>query len=449
MNNSSERIVATRIPEPKLQFYNGTHISPRKILDLKPFSYKKLLDEEIHIKILTDTETEYLCKKLVNHLINGYSTLNASFPSFREVFGGKLLFEENSDIKISSSKNLLVDLEESLDALRSSRSRGIVIVGLKALSMDNYIRAKIKVMEGYSSLNIRSQFIKKETIEKHVRSGSYAYLLMNMATAIYAKAGGIPWKLSRSILSTNGLILGISFSRKRIPSGKEVIYYGAIELFDKYGEHLFTQIKMFTAHPEQLKTKGLFVPYEILKPILTNAIKQYGKPPQIIIHKSSPFADEEIKAIEEVTTAHNALYIFAHIKSNTVYRAYDPLASDFSIQRGLMLLRLFRSSRWPQYIIFTTGKLYRSAEERGKLGTPRPLEVTIDINTDVSTNVFTWSNYIGHQILALTKLDWNTTDPEIREPITIKYSRKAAQIAPEILNQDSRDYIVRDIRDLM
>lgn len=449
MSTSFERIIATRILEPKLQFYNGTHISPRRIVFLKPFSYKKLLDEEIHLKLLTDTETLYLCKKLVNHLINGYSTLNASIPPFREVFGGKLVFEENSDIKITSSENLLVDLEESLDALRSYRSRGIVIVALKTLSTDNYISAKIKVMEGYSKLNIRSQFIKKETIEKHVSNGGYAYLLMNVATAIYAKAGGIPWRLSRSVLSTNGLILGISFSRKRVTSDKEVIYYGAIELFDKYGEHLLTQIRAFTAHPEQLKTKGLFVPYEILKPILTNAIKQYGKVPQIIIHKSSPFVDEEIKAIEEVATEHEAFYIFAHIKSNTVYRAYDPSASDFSIQRGLMLLRSFRSSRWPQYIIFTTGRLYRSAEERGKLGTPRPLEITINTNINMSTNVFTWSNYIGQQILALTKLDWNTTDPEIREPITIKYSRKAAQIAPKILNPWLRDYRVTDIRDLM
>jgi len=51
--------------------------------------------------------------------------------------------------------------------------------------------------------------------------------------------------------------------------------------------------------------------------------------------------------------------------------------------------------------------------------------------------------------LALTKLDWNTTDPEIRMPITIKYSRKAAQIAPEILYSQTPDLKIADIRDLM
>ena len=58
-------------------------------------------------------------------------------------------------------------------------------------------------------------------------------------------------------------------------------------------------------------------------------------------------------------------------------------------------------------------------------------------------------SYIGEQVLALTKLDWNNTDPEVREPITIKYSRRAAQIAPEILNFNAPDLRIADIRDLM
>jgi hypothetical protein len=45
-----------------------------------------------------------------------------------------------------------------------------------------------------------------------------------------------------------------------------------------------------------------------------------------------------------------------------------------------MLLRLSKSSKWIQYIIFTTGRLYRTVLERGKLGTPRPLELAIDTN---------------------------------------------------------------------
>lgn len=49
----------------------------------------------------------------------------------------------------------------------------------------------------------------------------------------------------------------------------------------------------------------------------------------------------------------------------------------------------------------------------------------------------------------MTKLDWNTTDPEVRELITIKYSRKTAQIAPESSKLTGPRFKDIDIRDLM
>jgi len=443
----SQKIVATYVEEPRLQFYVGEHISPRRIITLKPFSYRDLLNKEIHVKLLADEETRDLGIELINHIVNGHAAFNEHMPSFYSVFGAKLIFNKDSDVVKTSPSNLLIDLEETIKTLRTE-PRGVIVISLKDLPGDIYTQAKLKTL----GQTIRTQFVKKETIEKHAGSRGYIYLLMNIATAIYTKAGGVPWRLSRSITPTKGLILGISFSKKRVKiSDKEVIYYGAIQLLDRHGEHLYTEIKMFTATPGDLQTKGLFIPYDKMKSILIGAIKKYGKVPYIIIHKSSPIVDEELKAVQDAVNEHSSkdyptFYVFAHIKSNTIYRAYDPSVLDHSIRRGLMLLRSVKSSKWVQYILFTTGRLYKMASVRDKLGTPRPLEVAI------STNILDTSrlpSHIGQQILALTKLDWNTTDPEIRMPITIKYSRKAAQIAPKALYTQALDLRVADIRDLM
>jgi hypothetical protein len=448
-----QKISATYIPEPRLQFYMGEHISPRRIVTLKPFSFRNLLDKEIYIKLLTDIETRELGIKLINHLIKGHSAFNEHIPPFYEIFGAKLVFDKNSDVVITTPNELLVNLENTFNSLKTI-PRGIIIITFKDLPSNVYSRTKIRTLQRSTNLeqSLRTQFIRKEIIEKYTGTKGHIYLLMNIATAIYTKASGVPWKLSRSITPTKGLILGISFSRKRIKvSDKEVIYYGAIQLLDRHGEHLYTEIKMFTSTLEELSTKGYFVPYDKMKSILSASIDKYGKVPYIIIHKSSPIVDEEIKAVQEVINKYSnkdypIFYIFAHIKSNTIYRAYDPSASDYSIRRGLMLLRSIKSNKYIQYILFTTGRLYKSMSERDKLGTPRPLEVAINTNMpDISR----LPNYIGEQILALTKLDWNTTDPEIRMPITIKYSRKAAQIAPEILYSQTPDLKIADIRDLM
>jgi len=222
-------------------------------------------------------------------------------------------------------------------------------------------------------------------------------------------------------------------------------------LLDRHGEHLYTEIRVFTASPKQLQTKGLFVPYDKLKEILNHALEKYRRVPHIVVHKSAPLVDEEVKAVEEVAESQSGgaeeeyptFYTLVHVKSSTIYRAYDPSASDYSVQRGLMLLRSSKSDRWDNYVLFTTGRLYKAARERGKLGTPRPLELA------VKTNMPQAPRDIGEQILALTKLDWNTTDPEVRMPITITYSRKAAQMAPEILGTKLPNLKIADIRDFM
>jgi len=454
-------VKAVRIPEPSLQFYLGTHLSPRAVMTLKPFSYKDFLDRRAKIKLLADRDTYDLAAKLVNHLIGGYSYLGEGYPGFYHVFGVKLEFNKDSDSKIVTLDDLPVNIEEALDQLKSELgshvggSAGAVIVAVKDLPDNIYKLSKKKVMLSYGRLNLRLQFVRKQTLEGYTGTKSYAYLLMNIATALYAKMGGIPWKLARSVFPTKGLILGISFSRRRLKkSDKEVIYYGAIQVFDRFGEHLDTQIKMFVA-PKDLVTKGLYVPRDEMVKILENAIRRYGvggddriPVTMIAIHKSAPITSEELYAVKEVVDRysgqHPLFYIFAHVKGNTIYRAYDPSAQDYSVQRGLMLLRSGTSGKLAQYIIFTTGRFYKGVTERGKLGTPKPLELAIDTNIPNLA-----PSYIGVQVLALTKLDWNTTDPEVREPITIKYSRRAAEMAPLLLESDRRDMVIADLRDLM
>lgn len=70
--------------------------------------------------------------------------------------------------------------------------------------------------------------------------------------------------------------------------------------------------------------------------------------------------------------------------------------------------------------------------------TPRPLELEVEENaTPYSVRDF------AQQVLGLTKLDWNTTDLEIRMPITIKYARKVAALTQYLA------FTVTDVRDLM
>ena len=78
------------------------------------------------------------------------------------------------------------------------------------------------------------------------------------------------------------------------------------------------------------------------------------------------------------------------------------------------------------------------------MGTPKPLELDVIENTG-QLNAGT----VAYQVLALTKLDWNTTEMEIRKPITLKYSKRAAKLAVYTLSREKETMKIGDIRDLM
>ena len=77
---------------------------------------------------------------------------------------------------------------------------------------------------------------------------------------------------------------------------------------------------------------------------------------------------------------------------------------------------------------------------RNRPGTPRPIEINIHENTAPLT-----INNVARQILALTKLDWNNTEIEVREPITIKYARKAAKLKQHATSLQLERIDVRDL----
>ena len=438
------------VQEPRISFYLGEDWNPRRIIKLKPFTYMALKDQEIVLKVLTDVETEKLTVKMVNKLINGYRGSYYFYPPFIDVYGMQIRFDEKEGVTHIDEGSAFSKLEEVADSIIETNSPGIIMLSTRGLPSSVYRRVKLRIIARYSKKNLRTQFVNKQRINDLMDKSGFEFFLLNLATAIYAKAGGTPWKLSRSLVETRGLIIGISFARRKEERGDEVIYYGAVELLDRYGEHLFTRMKMFIGSRRKVETKGLYVPYENMVDLLENAIKQYGAPPLLIIHKSSPFVeDEEIKAINDVLGKYSGrgiqiALIAVHVKRNVIYRLFDTDAKDYSPARGYLLVDEGGSAIHRGIILFTTGRL-QGEDSRKKLGTPKPIELDVIANTMGKTK----PEWLAKQVLGLTKLDWNTTEPEIRIPITIKYSNKAAKLASYILAQELPDLLIGDIRDLM
>jgi len=433
---------AIQLPEPKIQFFQCLpQVNPRNIYKCKPFSYEffaaNASNNEITLKVITEADYVEQAGKFIEHLIYGIG--KRPYFGFSNIFGVNIDFDINNDIKTTTSQDLNLIVKEVVDELYGSPSI-ICIIGSSELISPNYKSLKAEVIRSFSHRGVRLQFIRRDTIESFKGQYGYEFILLNIATAIYAKCGGVPWKLADPTLVTTGLIIGIAFHRKR-SEDKARIYYGSIQLLDEYGDHLYTRIRMY--HFEKGETEGLYIPYNIMKDIMMDILRNFKKVPLIIVHKSAPFVEDEDArgirdAINDVFGNEKPFYALIHIKRNIIYRGYDLSATDVSIKRGLLLVNQDLNNK---HILFTTG---RTNSSRRKLGTPKPLELYVYENNSPLN-----ATEISEQVLALTKLDWNTTEMEIRSPITLKYSTRAARLAPYLLSESKTDMQIGDIRDLM
>ena len=169
---------------------------------------------------------------------------------------------------------------------------------------------------------------------------------------------------------------------------------------------------------------------ELASEIITEAVSLYRRqrnnqdPRRVVIHKSSPFRNEEIEGFDEAL-ANIETVDYVHINEHSGIRlfpegdAYPPIRGTFVYSKTKLVL-------------YTTGYVPLLDTSKGS-SFPFPLFLRA-FRMDSSPE------QIWKEIMALTKLDWNNADFNARVPVTISVARKVGDIPSEPSLQDIDDF---------
>jgi hypothetical protein len=282
-----------------------------------------------------------------------------------------------------------------------------------------------------------SQYVELDTLDKS-RQGS---VLRNFAVASYAKVGGIPWQLKAPVI-TNSCVIGISFQILKTASsspGQRTII-GVAEMVDEFGSHLTMGVSTAEVADEDVRRfqrefNALYVPSDLMEQLIKGVLSRYGHrpdlalPERLIIHKTTAFHEEEISGLQAGLEQLEAdiEYALVHIKEDTIHRVYRE--TDKKAVRGMLLtLR----NDLPQAVLWTVGKVpcrYRKKdgtwqyyEKSGtKIGTSDPIVVHLDKASRCPEFDVVKA---ASQVLALTKMRWNTVELSISLPASIYFARQ-------------------------
>lgn len=238
----------------------------------------------------------------------------------------------------------------------------------------------------------------------------------NLCTGLYYKAGGIPWRIRARGPET--CFVGVTFHHLRTTK-REIVFSSLAQAYSSNGEG-FT-LKGSTLDPPAGGRRTPHMTSHQSQALGEKVVKEYTKrnglpPKRIVFHKSSRFTDDERRGLENATTE------VPVVKMVTISPTSIRLVthSSYPPARGTLLTVGNR-----RHYLFTSGYLDEIGTYPGP-HVPAPVEVHIEGRAPRGELYEAASD-----ILALGRLNWNTSDLRSSQPVTLGFARRVGGIMAE------------------
>ena len=448
------------LPEPKLAFSPEGHSQQARhplkgLLDNGPYS-AGMVPDPIRIATISPGRESEALYEFMRRLRRKWQPKERpdylpEWPGFREIFGldiraappsCRLQLPDQVDADVQTSGTPHVALADhiirAIHALSARRSEfdllfiyvperwqpGFVGSANEDFDLHDHIKAFT------AAVGIPVQLVREG------RAVSYecqASVMWRIGLAIYAKAGGVPWKLAEADPET--AYIGISYSVRGAESGLPRFVTCCSQVFDSDGAGL--EFVAYDAREVDVQRDNPFLSQNEMFRVMTRSMDLYRRrhagrsPRRVMVHKSTEFKREErdgcmeaLRVCEDV----DLVQVVEHVDWRGVRideRRGDAKGSAalFPVPRGTVLAIGEREALlWNHGD--TRGVTARSYFQ-GSRSTPRPLRLV---------------RYAGHgpweetarAILGLSKMNWNNDALYDQLPVTMGYAKVLSRVVKRI-----------------
>lgn len=295
----------------------------------------------------------------------------------------------------------------------------------KAKAMTLKKPTQIVLPATYDASKQRKSIVRKQRNQPIQDEATRAW---NFYTALYYKALGTPWRLVRDARDLATCYIGISFYRTL---DRSKLLTSTAQIFNERGEGVILRGGQAELSKDDRQP---YLPASDAAELLSNALALYRRehrtlPARVVLHKTSRFIPEELEGFQDALDKHGVdagEFISFDLSSGTRlfrYGKYPPLRGTF--------MSLDDST----HVLYTRGSIDFFSTYPG-MYVPRPVKFRCE-------SVEKTPKALAQEILALTKMNWNNTQFDRGEPITIRAAKQVGQILKYLAKNDHLEFHYR------
>lgn len=323
--------------------------------------------------------------------------------------------------EISAMKIILTPAQRIQRKLERVRLTGQELLGLtfdepaESSAQTGYWNIHHALKAHAMSSGLTTQLAWETTLRGQSGNQDPASTAWNLITALYYKAGNIPWQLHS--VPPNTCFVGVSFY-KDAPHPNAAMQSSLAQVFSGTGEGLVLKGDRAIVDPK--RDKKAHLNETGAKQLLSRALATYesvhrARPTRVVVHKTSRYWPEELagfkKALPDGTRAD--FVTLEHLDHRFMRCGKEPPL------RGTVI-----SLTNSHHLVYTQGYIPFLRTYPG-MRIPNPLEVVEHHGDSPAT-------LICEEILGLTKINWNSCFFGSSIPITIRFARSVGKILAEL-----------------
>ena len=288
--------------------------------------------------------------------------------------------------------------------------------------------------------------------DKSLRFDNRGARAWRLAIALYAKAGGTPWKLAPIAgIPDDTAYIGLAYAIRRASSEAHYVTCCS-QVFDMEGGGM--QFVAFEANDaitdEAEARRNPFLSQADMRAVLTRSLRLYldghaGRMPRrLVIHKTTAFTEGELRGAQDATQSITEVEC-VEIGSSSAWRGIWMVdapdkkpsiqAARFPVPRGTLLMTSSTSA-----LLWVAGNAPSAVGGRDYFQGGKSIPKPIVLRRHLGRGPF---ELLATEAMALAKMDWNNDALYDALPVTIMYSQRLSRTISNVPSLPDHSYPYR------